>query len=360
MALLGAAVLLSWAPFRPEFPLVSRSGPVVAEGVTTFDGTAALVGPVGMDWIAEAVAAEQLRVTIEARTEVADQDGPARLLSVSDDVFAADLMVGQDGDDLVVRVRRPKADQLGEPDLVVDDVFATADWHRIELDLQARSFRLSVDGVERRAKTFDEPLFADWERDQHTSVGDEWAGNRGWRGDLRRLEVATGAQVTDLTSPGTLTPVDDVIRLSRTDRVDDPVPADPIPVSLLRALAWAVLAAVVTWTWPHRLALVGLLLAPFVLTVGKLFIAARDPVLADAVLGLIGVVVGAGIARNRPVPGVLLGAPSDPDVIDLASRRPRKARAKATERSDRTDAGSNRSDRAPEDGADVGRGQPGR
>ena len=119
----------AWYPFRPELPLWRPSAPErSAEGVTFGGDGDRLASPAGMDWVAEAAATDRLAVRLEARTGQAVQQGPARLLAVSENHFQADLMVGQDGDDLVVRLRRPGSDPSGDPPFRVDDVFADDRW----------------------------------------------------------------------------------------------------------------------------------------------------------------------------------------------------------------------------------------
>src|SRR4029079_2543528 len=104
-AALVALVVASWFPFRPELPWEPRRGPDTAPaGEVRFDGSSVLVSPPGVDWVADAAASGSLRLAFEARPDVTDQRGPARLLSISRDTLAADLMIGQDGDDLVLRV----------------------------------------------------------------------------------------------------------------------------------------------------------------------------------------------------------------------------------------------------------------
>ena len=192
VAALVALVVASWFPFRPELPWEPRRGPDTASaGEVRFDGSSVLVSPPGVDWVADAAASGSLRLAFDARTDVTDQRGPARLLSISRDTLQADLMIGQDGDDLVLRVRRSDSDPSGDPAFGIVDVFAPAAlgrWRHVVVDLQGGRVTVELDGV----VVVDEPAeLTGWDPAYRLSLGDEATGRRGWVGELRNVEATT-------------------------------------------------------------------------------------------------------------------------------------------------------------------------
>lgn len=306
------AVVQAWFPFLPDAPVIRRSGPTVADGSWSFDGSDALIGPGGMPWLSTALAARAVEVDLEARTDDGDQDGPARLLALSASVYSGDLSVGQDGADLVVRVRRPGSDELGLPAVVVPGVFATPQWRRIEVSVAAESLQVRVDDAVQAELTVDGDITATWDPAMRTALGDEWRGNRGWRGELRRAEVRTGTTTVDLLGDGTLSPAADIVAKARTDGADDPVPNDSPVLVIARLVAWTMLGFVVSRARPRAATVAALAVLPFVLTFGKLFVAHRDPALSDAIIGLLGVFAGAWLERRRRARAVAEPTPPQP------------------------------------------------
>jgi hypothetical protein len=291
-AIIVAAMVEAWFPFDVELPVDRRHGPAVGPaGSVVFDGSAALVSAASPPWLATLTAADRLQVRLTARTASTDQEGPARILSVARDPYSMDLLVGQEHDDLLVRLRRPGADDAGQPPIVVPDVFATRSWRDIALDVDRAGVRIAVDGT----VVAEEPYppasqrgagpFAGWDGDQRSSVGDAPGGDRAWRGELSRAEVH-GQDLLRLPA------ADDLVVDSRLDRLWMLRPRDPAAVNVGRLAAFAVLGALVGLVRPARPVLVAAVALPLVLTAGKVFVAGRDPVLADVLLGTLGTVAG--------------------------------------------------------------------
>ena len=256
---LSAVVLVavSWFPFRLELPYLHRTSPVRTSGAggaaVSFDGTAILQSPGEPRWLAEARRRDELVVVVTARTGVPDQRGPARVFVLGEDVFTADLTLGQQGDDLVVRVRRAGSDAVGEPAYVLGDFFAADAARTAEVRIEGRKVTIGVDGAVVVDDEVDAPVLEAWDGGHTLSVGDEPGGERGWVGELQELEVRSGATTTDLLAPGELEPGQGWVLRARINEDVGLQGRDSVALSVARAVSLVPLARrSSSWPAPRR------------------------------------------------------------------------------------------------------------
>ncbi|MGE0729269.1 MAG: hypothetical protein AB7O92_26735 [Acidimicrobiia bacterium] len=295
-ALIAVAAIEAWLPFRVELPWSVRHPPeVLAGGGVRFDGRSALVGDADNPppWLAELDIEKPFRVHLRAATDHADQYGPVRLLSLSASVYSADVVVGQEGDRLVVRVRRSTSDWRGEPALDGGPVFADTAAHDIDLLIDGATVTLRVDGEIRAREQGDGPVMGRWERSHVLALGDEPAGDRAWQGTITEAVV----QGDDLLRSDTLAPVQGRVADTRLRAFWRLFPADHVVINAARFTAFALLGLAL----PRRRWLVAAAAVfPLVLTVGKVFVDGRDPVLADALIGTVAVLAGVALQPHLP------------------------------------------------------------
>lgn len=214
-SVLGALAVASWFPFRPGFegPYLARNGACLgSDGSLTLDEPAVVRG-VPSDWAARARAAESFRLDVSLRAHATDQGGPARVLVLSRDSRHANVLLGQEGDALVLRCRRPGSSPDGEPRLVAESVFDAAHVAgtlpvEVGVLLRDGTLSLSVDGEVRASETVGSRPFAEWSADYEVTFGDEHTRSRPWRGEVRAATVTVDGVRVDLLAP---------------DRVDVPV-----------------------------------------------------------------------------------------------------------------------------------------
>jgi hypothetical protein len=312
LAVVCVAVLVAeaWFPFRLELPVWRPSAPDrTAEGVAFGGNGEILASEEGMGWVAEAAGSGRLQVQLEARTGDADQLGPARLLAVSQDHFQADLMVGQEGDDLVVRVRRPGSDPSGEPPFRVAEVFADDRWRALAVTVSDGRVIVAVDGVTQVDESTGPHPLTGWDQSYRVSLGDDIGGERAWQGRLRRAEVDSGDGPTvDLLADGMLeTPGGWELR-GRVAGLRSAWSDDPLLLSLLRVLVFVPVGAALRRLLRRPLsAAVAVTSVALVLNVGKAFIAGRHPSLVDLALsalgGWAGVLLVDALLRRHHRPG---------------------------------------------------------
>jgi hypothetical protein len=127
---------------------------------------------------------------------VPEQSGPARILTFSLNPYERNLTVGQEGADLIMRLRTASTDKNGmiegKPVARVPRVFLTSDW----IDL-----RIAIEPERIRIRVGDEPVIDEvlpfrpletWDPSYRLALGNEATGDRPWIGEIQRVVVQAG------------------------------------------------------------------------------------------------------------------------------------------------------------------------
>lgn len=78
------------------------------------------------------------------------QTGPARIVSLSADIFHRNLTIGQDGSDLIIRLRTPATGENGiRPELDIPDVFADNQSHHLIIIYDGATLNVYIDTLDR-------------------------------------------------------------------------------------------------------------------------------------------------------------------------------------------------------------------
>ncbi len=288
-------VIESFYPFEPQLPVWWRTMPArdATTGSVRFDGRSVLVSRSPPAWLVAARQSGSLEIDLEVRAERPFQEGPARVLTVSRDVHEANLMIGQQDDALVVRVRRPGSDRSGEPAFEVPHLFADVGWHSVAVLIRGDHLRIEADGRVVVNEALEADPLAGWDPSYLLALGDEPQGERGWVGELRQLQVITPAGSVDLLTPGMLEPKRGAVVRSRVRTLLRPTSGDPLYLAALRVFAFVPIGVALQrllrrWR-PVLLAIVGL---SGLLLVGKVFIAGRHPSIVDTAWSCVGGLLG--------------------------------------------------------------------
>ncbi|EAW36174.1 VanZ family protein [Lyngbya sp. PCC 8106] len=77
------------------------------------------------------------------------QDGPARIITISDDVINRNFMIGQSGSELRVRLRNPITGRNGmEPEVQIFDVFSKPKTHHMVISYTGSELQIYLDSIE--------------------------------------------------------------------------------------------------------------------------------------------------------------------------------------------------------------------
>ena len=92
----------------------------------------------------------QFAISFLVTTANQHQTGPARIVSISDDIFRRNLTIGQDGTDLIIRLRTPVTGDNGtKPELDIPNFFADTQPHHLILIYDGSTLNTYVDSLDR-------------------------------------------------------------------------------------------------------------------------------------------------------------------------------------------------------------------
>ena len=308
---------IAWYPFEFDPPRRVDNGVTrLDDGGLAFAGDHVHAQAHAPTRLAEDPSATVATLDLEVQTGRTDQRGPARIFALSRDTTHANLVVAQDGSDLVVRVRRDASDTHGRPALRAPGVFADDEPIQVRVAITESAVELLASGHEPVVASTGGAAVTTWDPAHRVALGDDPGGDRTWHGAITAATLTVGDEQTDYLAPGTL---------------DIPGQVWDVPERLHESLG--VSSSSAAWRSPlHLLAFV---------PVGMLLVAVREHaprlrrVAGDA--ALIGLLLQAGkIVAGWRHPSLLtvgaqvLGAVAGVALLELARRRVARHRGGAT------------------------------
>ena len=128
---------------------------------------------------------EGLTIELWLKTASAHQSGVvARIVSYSLNLWERNFTVGQDGHDLIFRLRTTRTDADGEPSLDVAGVFLPGRMQHIVVTYDFAETRVYIDGKLRALSGRVEGGFGTWGASQFLVFGNEVSGARPWNGSI--------------------------------------------------------------------------------------------------------------------------------------------------------------------------------
>jgi hypothetical protein len=117
------------------------------EGGLEVGPTQWLVTPAPVDELSRRISATgSFTVAVDATSASSDQTGPGRIVAVSTDPRHGNLLVGQDGRDLILRIRSELTGANGTaPEYAVHDVFDEPGPHRFVIAYDGSSIRITTE-----------------------------------------------------------------------------------------------------------------------------------------------------------------------------------------------------------------------
>lgn len=130
-----------------------------------------------------------LTIEVVLRPESLEQDGPARILTISSGTSQRNVTLGQSQDAYHIRCRTTRTNDNGAPDLQAVAGSAQLTWTHLVYTFQSNGLAtLYVNGQEQGTRQVGGD-FSNWSEGFHLAIGNETSGDRPWRGWLRRVAI---------------------------------------------------------------------------------------------------------------------------------------------------------------------------
>ncbi len=136
-------------------------------------------------------AQESHEITLEVLIETADldQDGPARILTFSQDGNLRNFTLGQSGAALVLRLRTPETGENGSsPETRLCAIQADVPLHVI-VTYRPGELVAYLNGEEVQRTDQVQGDFSNWDAEQELVIGDEFSNGRDWRGWMDQFVI---------------------------------------------------------------------------------------------------------------------------------------------------------------------------
>jgi hypothetical protein len=118
------------------------------------------------------------------------QGGPARIVSYSLNPSYRNFTLGQDGSDLIMRLRTDNTNLNGtEPHLVVENVFSQPNPLHIVVSYNFKEQNAFVNGIIRKTSIIPGGNFKNWDPEYPLILGNEATGDRPWLGEISYVAI---------------------------------------------------------------------------------------------------------------------------------------------------------------------------
>lgn len=203
--LLTIYAIFSLQPFAWRFPVHVLNGATPIAGGWSFPIPGIVVAEPRHAWWKSAKRAESLELSLELQPQSSTQSGPARILTISEDIYDRNLMLAQDGDDLVLRLRSEDTNSNGvldgHPVARVEDVLQAGRWVSIDIGIHPGRLTIAIDGRLELEAALPPAVLATWNSSFGLALGNEMTCNRPWLGEIRNPVITAPDGATSYAEP---------------------------------------------------------------------------------------------------------------------------------------------------------------
>lgn len=260
------------------------------------------------EWVSTAIQQNAFQVTLEVIPYEVSQSGPARIFTLSGGNHARNLTIGQDAENLAVRLRTTRTGLNGTPDFEIPGVFRELKPRRITVQAKSGEIRVRVDGRQRLAAALPPDTLSNWSPGYRLALGNEMTFQRSWRGEIKTARVRVRDQEFTYTGANLHMPASydpdprfflaeirhffslSFSRAHLTDWIVNIIGFVPLGFLIARVRRETVSVALVC-TWCAALSLS--------IEVGQLFLEDRSSQVSDLILNTLGGATGVWISNMR-------------------------------------------------------------
>jgi hypothetical protein len=134
---------------------------------------------------------DQLRIRLRVKPANSSQSGPARIFTISHNTWSRNLTIGQQKDNLVVRVRTLSTNFNGIPDHTLPDVFKAGQSRDIEVAIHSNELHVLIDGVKAATEPLPPGSLKTWDTLCPVALGNEPTWDRPWLGEIALARLIT-------------------------------------------------------------------------------------------------------------------------------------------------------------------------
>jgi hypothetical protein len=277
----------SWFPFVPDPPRYVVNDASVREDGWHFAGQGIGRTPGPATWLGVAIQRRSLDIELTVAAGATKQEGPADILTLSDGVGDENLIIGQRGVDLVVRIKLDPRSGRRYLDGRFPGALSSGEDVSMTLSVTDERIAATAQGFPGGSVDVDGTVLGAWDAEQRLTLGNHSGGARGWDGVISAARVTTDLGTTDLLSSTEVTaPSRYWILPDRLSATHDRPRWREASVAALHVMVGAGMVAL--WaSYPTRRLLPvvgGFAVAAMVVNGGKVLIAGRHPSMATTLL----------------------------------------------------------------------------
>jgi hypothetical protein len=207
---LVGSVLIYWYfgfnPFQLQKPFEIKTNAV---SYSTTDGIQSNGFGIGYthnppEWLESAISKTKLDIKLEFQAAKIKQFGPARILTLSKGQNTRNLTIGQDGTDIVLRIRSPLSSLNGYPPYRFKNALKSKDWNQLHISITPGKLSIIFNNVEQKYSFIPRHFISQWSPDYQLAVGNEFIDNRPWLGKIRHIVIKSEDKKIDYLKKGSL------------------------------------------------------------------------------------------------------------------------------------------------------------
>ncbi len=183
-------------PFQFQLPIYYQANAVTHStlGEIQFKGSGIGKTRAPPKWLHAAIVNSDFDIELEFQTTQINQDGPARILTISKDLKHRNITIGQKGTDLVIRINSKLSNQNGYPPYRFENVLKLHEWQKVHLSITSEKLNITVNKAPPVSNYLPENPISRWSPEYRLAIGNEFTNNRPWLGKIRQLVIKSGGK----------------------------------------------------------------------------------------------------------------------------------------------------------------------
>jgi hypothetical protein len=200
IAILGATLYpFNWLP-----PRISNAAVYRTAGGIEFRDMGIAYTSIPPSWLPEAIRMHALDIVLDVDAAADQQQIPARILTISQDIHHRNLAMDQESRNLSIRLRAAGRDANGMPPITIQEVFGRPGRVEIRLRIEPEALTIWINGEVRFNQRLLGAALKKWDPSYRLALGNEFSGDQSWLGKVDHALVTVSGTSIDYAIPGAL------------------------------------------------------------------------------------------------------------------------------------------------------------